>query len=222
MTDEIVSLSLNRESNPFDFSFKDYIQYEKNVQRWNDTNSPTRFFNESDIHAAIVVNELIKRAIKYNQSIDMFCGSFYLFRDVFQERVKWEKNKLMKGVEEEDKKDFASFDPFGKLIESLKEFFKKNLEMNVVLEKEGAFEAVKKDSNWHNIFEIRRWEKSLRFYQLDSNLRNIHDHFIVSGNSFRKEISESNRTALCSFNRPEYAIMYKNTFELMRNLSQEC
>ncbi len=222
MTDDNASSSSKGESGSPHFSFKDYQNYMSDVQSLSKDDAPTRFFNESDIHAAIVVNELVKRATQKRHPIDMFCGSFYLFRNEFKEEVDNEKSELAKNIEAEDAESFGEFKPFDDLLASIKAFFAQKLEMNVVLENEGAFDRIKSDPNWKDVFKPSMEEKRLRFFQLDSDLKNIHNHFMVSGNSFRREVSEKFRTAMCSFNRSDYASMYKSTFELLKNGSQEC
>lgn len=222
MTDDKTSLSSKGESDSPHFSFRDYQKYMSEVRLLSEEDASIRFFNESDIHAAIVVNELVKRATKKRLSIDMFCGSFYLFRDKFKREVDKEKSELAKNVEAKDEVSFDGFNPFDDLLASIKDFFAQKLEMNVVLENEDAFDGIKNDPNWRIVFKPNMEEKRLHFYQLDSDLKNIHNHFMVSGNSFRREVSEKFRTAMCSFNRSDYASMYKSTFELLKNGSQEC
>lgn len=204
------------------FSFDDYVNYQNKLESYNKQDSNILFFNESGIHAAIVIRELIERAKLKKRDIDMFCGTFFLFREKFHEVINHTKDKLKETIGEDQREAFNDFDPYGKLMKSLQEFFAEELHMNVILQKENIFDEIKKEKNWDSIFKENMSKGFLCFYQLDSKLNIKLDHFIVSGTSFRKENSDIKRTAMCSFNRPEYAKMYQKTFNLMKEVSTKC
>lgn len=218
MTDDNASLS----SKDVSFSFEDYLDYQKKLREYNVQNRSILFFNESGIHAAIVINEIIKRAIEKKKNIEMFCGKFFLFRDDFKKVIEETRKELKSKIADGQQEEFNRFNPCMELKESLEAFFEAKLQMNVILEEEGSFEGIKKDSNWNDYYKNRMKEKLLHFYQIDPNLQVELDHFIVSGTSFRKENSKYYKTAMCSFNRPEYARMYHETFNLMKEVSVEC
>ncbi len=198
------------------FSFDDYLKYQSDVRSYNENNDDIVFFNESGVHAAIVINELIKRAIKARKHIEMFCGTFYLFRDEFCKNI--EETKVKLGVSEVE---WEKFDPAKRLGESLTEFFASDLQMHVVLQKKDAFAQIKSDSKWTD-YKQYMGNGLLHFYQLDSDVRTGLNHFIVSGTSYRKENSDEEKTAMCSFNRPKYAKACRKDFRAILNKSKEC
>ena len=100
------------------------------------------------------------------------------------------------------------------MIDSLKSFFSKDLHLNVVLAK--PLENIKNDDNY-GFFKDKMGQGLLSFRLMDVDLGL--DHFIVSGDAFRKENSDKERTATCSFNRPEYAAMFRQTFEGLKSFS---
>lgn len=198
------------------FSFQDYLKYQSDVRSYNKNDDDIVFFNESGVHAAIVIDELIKRAIKAKKHIEMFCGTFYLFRDEFCRKI--EETKLKLGVPEEE---WQEFDPAKRLSESLTDFFGSNLQMYVVLQKKDAFAQIKNDSKW-NDYKKYVEQGLLHFYQLSSDVKTGLTHFIVSGTSYRKENSDEEKTAMCSFNRPKYAKTCRKDFKAILNKSKEC
>lgn len=205
---------VNMEESPLDFKFEDFLDYKRIIEEYSHNNSERLFLNESCIHAAMVTKEIFNRATNNCVDVDMFCGEFSLFRESFKTRINEIKKQMEPEIKVGLKVDFEAFDPYKDLIESLKKFFDKDLHLNVIIAK--PIDNIKNDDNC-GFFKEKMNQGLLSFRLLDIDLGL--DHFIVSGDAFRKENSGKKRTATCSFNRHEYADMFRQTFENLKSFS---
>lgn len=197
-----------------DFRFEQYLDYKKTIEEYSRNDDACLFLNESCIHAAMVTKEMLDRATNKNIDIDMFCGSFSLFREGFKSSVEKIKMKMQGEIMKEQKRDFDRFDPYRDLIESLKNFFSKDLHLDVIIAK--PLENIQNDYNCGFFKEkINQGLLSFRLLDIDLDI----DHFMVSGDAFRKENSDKERTATCSFNMPEYADLFRRTFKNLKSYS---
>lgn len=204
----------NSEGSSLKFTFEDFLDYKKKVDNYSDNDSDSLFLNESCVHAAMVTKKILDRAAKKNIDVDMFCGAFSLFREPFKKRIDVLKDKMKTEIKPEQSNDFNAFDPYGDLIDSLKSFFSKNLHLNVILAR--PLDTIKNDNNC-GFFKENMNQGLLSFRLLDVDL-DI-DHFMVSGDAFRKENSDKEKTATCSFNIPEYADLFRRTFNNLKSFS---
>lgn len=194
----------NKES----FSFQDYLDYQARLLASLNNNSETLFLNESYVHAAMVAKTIIDKAIRDNKNINMFCGEFSLFRNGFKQHIDAIKEELRRNDSSLDNcGSFQKFNPYDDLINSLKEFFVKNLKMVVIIA--NTLSNIKEDQSWP-LFDKNIKNGNLHFRLLNVNLGI--DHFMVSDSAFRIESSGTDKTAVCSINRPEYAKILQTTF----------
>lgn len=199
-----------------EFSFQDYLDYQDSVKKSLEDNDGTLFFNESFVHASIVTKAIIDKAVQEKTPINMFCGKFSLFRENFKSHLNDIKEKLRSDpvvIKEPEK--FRVFDPYNDLIESLKVFFSKGLKLDVIIA--NKIDGIKNDGLWSNLFESNINNGNLAFQKL--NIPFEIDHFMVSGLAFRKETSGEAKTAICSFNRKEYADILQDSFNNLKNYS---
>ena len=108
----------------------------------------------------------------------------------------------------DDMKSFQEFNPYDDLISSLKDFFVKNLKMVVIIA--NTLSNIKEDQSWP-LFDANIKNGNLHFRQLNVNLGI--DQFMVSDSAFRIESSGTDKTAVCSINRPGYAQILLTTFD---------
>jgi hypothetical protein len=195
-------------ANKKNFSFQDYLEYQKDLRNSLENNSETLFFNESYVHAAMVAKTIIDKAVRDGQGINMFCGEFSLFRNGFKQHIDNIKANLKNNdASLENDKAFQSFNPYEELINSLKTFLDNNLKMVVIIA--NTLSNIKEDTVWP-LLKKNIDSKNLIFKKLEVDLGI--DHFMVSGSAFRLESSGEDKTAICSINRPEYASVLQTTF----------
>lgn len=209
-----MSSDINIEDISSKFSFEDFLSYSNKLDALSDENEGTLFLNESCVHAAIVTKKILDRAVVENIDVDMFCGSFFLFRESFKNIIDKLKEKMKDKISEDQADKFETFNPYEDLITSLKAFFGKDLHLNVILAK--PLYDIKDDDNC-GFFKTNMNHGLLNFRLLDDDLGI--DHFMVSGNAFRKENSDRERTATCSFNEPKFADLFRLTFNNLKSYS---
>lgn len=183
------------------------IAYDKEIRRIVDTNSSELILNDSIAHAAIVQSAILDKARTEKLPVDMYCGEFSIYQDKTKNKVEEVVPALKKANAD------TTFHPYWKLLDSLKAFFDAGGTMNVILDRE--LTGLSEQNLWEYI-KSPIAQKHLNFYKLSNDFGL--DHFTVSGRMYRRENSDSEKTAFCCFNSDKAQIL-KTAFGILSETS---
>lgn len=198
------------------FTFRDFLNYKVRLDESIRKEENVFFYNESFIHAAMVMKTLIEKSKRENTPINMYCGKFSLFRDGAKRKIEKIKEDIKETVVEDERQEFDTFDPYGDLLKSFYEFMDDGGKLNLIVAK--SLDGIQDELIWPKLKEYIDCNKCIvKKLNISIDL----DHFVVSGNSFRKENSDEEKTAICSFYNQEVAVVLSNTFEILKNFSSK-
>lgn len=200
-----------------DYTIQDYLQYKKMLDDCLAKGEKVFFKNESLVHAAMVMNAIIRSGIQNGKAgeLDMFCGEFSLFRDGVRKKLDQIRSQVVgDGKDEKIVAEWESIDPYHTLRSTLDEFFEKRGRLNLIVTR--SLEGIKDEDVWASIdTPIREGQmKVMRLRQMPL------DHFVVCGDSFRKENSDKEKTAYCGFFNPDMAKSFRQVFYDIRKMAQ--
>jgi hypothetical protein len=188
-------------------ALSDLIDYDNKIKNVVAEKSSELILNDSIAHAAIVQRAILDKARMDQLPVDMYCGEFSIYQDKT-------KDKIENLVPEIKEKGDAAYHPYKLLLSSLKEFFEAGCRMNVILQKD--LSGLSKQALWAYI-EAPINQGLLRFYKLSTDFGL--DHFTVSGNMYRRENSDTHKSAYCSFNSSDKAQVLKSAFDILSDSS---
>lgn len=196
---------------------KELLEYSNCLKEAVLKNSTEVYFNDSILHAMIIMKELFNKAAKEEQKkVCIYCGEFSLFRDETKIKVDNEKIKCsLDGLDEKEHVRWNELNFYKDLRESFKSFLK---ESNACLELiiQTGLETIRNQSIWN---ELRREDlmKKVKVYvpTFDLGL----DHFATSTEAYRVEISDAVKTATCCFNDKENARVLNDCFHSLMKYS---
>ncbi|MDR0231163.1 MAG: hypothetical protein LBI82_03485 [Dysgonamonadaceae bacterium] len=195
------------------YTFDKFLSYEEYVKRLLEENGSDFVFNDSAVHASIVM----KCILRNSKEVNMYCGKFSIFRDGFKDKI----DLILKDERYEEYRssvDFQKFKPYDDAVEALIHFFKEGGRMDVVVDED--ISSIARESIWGKISEYY-YDKKLRFYKRDSATDQL-SHFTVGDKKmFRFENSNINKTALCCFNDTKNSLAFVDCFNLIKRDSKE-
>lgn len=199
-----------------DYSLEEYLDYEVKLEEYMNNDSEQIVFNDSFVHAVMIVTSILNYAKKnkHNQ-VCMYCGKFSLFRDAAKKKLECLRETLRPNDPEASTySKWEQFDPYKKLMDSLRSYLNEGGLLNVIVENDIS-DIVGEDS-WltlHKYVDCKR----LLFRKVGVPLGL--NHFMVAGKCYRRENNDLEKTALCCFNDEETSITLKKNFQVLSLLS---
>ena len=202
-----------------EYSLEEYLEYEKLLGELMNQDSKQMVFNDSFVHAVMIVSSIFQNAVKNgNKQVLMYCGKFSLFRDSSRQELEEFRKSLRP---EEEGTDLYSkwerFNPYEKLISSLKVFMDNNGLLSVIVEND--ISSIVDEDVWLILSKYVE-DKNLIFKKIGVPLGL--NHFVVSGNCYRRENNDVEKTALGCFNDVETSNALKRHFQVLSLLSDDC
>lgn len=177
------------------YTFEDYINYQQELVDLVEKDVSKRFYNDSFVHAALVIEALIRKAIKKHcDTIYMYCGEFSLFREQKAKELREEIARVEPSPDNEKlHSQWEKFKPYESLVAALKDYLAHG-KMKLIVER--SLEPMKDEEIWKEL------EPYFRSGAIESRLLQASfglNHFIVAGNSYRRESNQDSKTAICGF-----------------------
>ena len=208
------------EQNSKNYDLQDYLDYKESLDNsMEQADLRNRiFYNDSYVHATMVAEAIIKLATRRNLPIKMYCGEFSIFREKCCEKINQLKEKIEPDNNTELHEKWIAFNPYNDLINSFKAYLdNEEAKFQLIVEKD--ISDIRNESIWDVV------EKGISNQKV--TIKKISDttglsHFIVSGNSYRKESSDKEKTAICCFNDAITADILTTNFETLDSKAIEC
>lgn len=198
------------------YSLEDYLKYRSELERTITLTTTERLYNDSFVHAALVLKALIQKAINDNVSkLFMYCGELSLFRDAKANEL---SNELLRVKPEENAPLYSQwqlFKPYQELIDTLVAFLDKGGKMGLVIDNDII--AIKQEQVWEKLGRFFE-NGQIDTYKLTSPVGL--NHFLVAGESYRRERDQDSKKAVCCFNNKDTSTILKNSYYLLRLVSE--
>lgn len=204
-------------------TLKDFISYREKLRESRVNQSSELLFNDSDIHEEFVLKEFFINAVKSTpktNTIYMYCGCMSAFRDAMQESVERTKAMLrpVNNPTETEMNEWNHFSPYSKMKDALKGYFDDGGRLEVIVDDD--ISSIKNETIWRDVLTRHFHEtKQLTINRLMADCGI--EHFVVSGNAYRSEISHADKTAICCFNDPDYASLLYSNYLFLMNYSKQ-
>lgn len=201
-----------------EYSLEEYLEYEKLLGKLMECDSSQIVFNDSFVHAVMIVSSILAKAqTKKNSQVCMYCGKFSLFRDAARKKLESIRDSLKPESSEESKvRMWEQFNPYEKLMTKLKEYLNGGGLLSVIVEND-ITEIVEEDA-WLKLGKFVD-ENKIVFKRIGVPLGL--NHFVVAGNSYRRENNDEEKTALGCFNDEETSNTLKRNFQVLSLLSDD-
>lgn len=200
------------------YTLEDYLEYQRMLLSGVKDNSKDIFYNDSFVHAALVLKAIIDKSIaEKSLHIDMYCGKFSIFRDGARNKI----DKIRENVRPNNTNStlinkWNNFNPYNNLISSLQSFFDVGGQLSLIVER--SIDEISNENIW-SIIQQPIANGQMSIFKLGTVLGL--SHFVVSGSSYRKENSDENKTALCCFSDVETSKLLKDNFLILKGLSHK-
>ena len=131
---------------------KEILDYKEGFHDKDGNYKSTTFFNETILHASIMMHELFKKAASEPAKVvNMYCGKFSLFRDSARNEINAKKAEYDDSTLTENEKDaWSKLKPFNELQDSLRKFLHDEGTLNLIVEYD--YESLKNESVWNILF----------------------------------------------------------------------
>lgn len=200
------------------YTLEQYLEYEADLENKISTTSLERFYNESFVHAAMVLRALIKKAINEQVSmLYMYCGEFSLFRDAKAKELSLEINRIKPAEDSDIYKKWVNFKPYDSLITTLSSYFDNGGKMMLVVDKD--ITDIKNEKVWDSL-KTYFTNGTIEAYRLSSPIGL--NHFFVAGSSYRRERDHDSKKAVCCFNNMDTSNLLITSHQLLRTVSNRC
>lgn len=197
------------------YGLVDYLIYRKSL---NDSLEQPElrkkiFYNDSYVHAAMVVEAIIRHAIKEQLQVKMYCGEFSIFRDKYREIIRKLKDRIRPiGDSTEMILTWQQFNPYDDLVKTLSEYLQlENSHFQLLVEKD--ITDIKNEYVWGIVSQS---VQSGRLKISSITEKTGVSHFIVAGNAYRKESSDKMKTAICCLDDEETATVLNDNFKTLK------
>ena len=202
-----------------EYSLEEYLDYERKLGDYMASNSKQIVFNDSFVHAIMIVSSIFAYAQRNkNTQVCMYCGNFSLFRDAARKKLDGIKESLRPDTIEDTKFGlWEQFNPYEKLITSLKDYLNGGGTLNVIVEND--ISDIVEEDVWLTLGKYVQGNKLL-FKRIGVPLGL--NHFIVVGNCYRRENNDVEKTALGCFNDEKTSVALKKNFQVLSLLSDNC
>lgn len=200
------------------YTLEQYLEYEADLERKICTTSLERFYNESFVHAAMVLRALIMKAINEQVSmLYMYCGEFSLFRDAKAKELSLEINRIKPSEDSDKYMKWEGFKPYESLIKTLSLYFDNGGKMMLIVDKD--ISEITNEKVWSSL-KSYFVNGTIEAYRLSSPIGL--NHFFVAGSSYRRERDHDSKKAVCCFNNWETSNMLITSHQLLRSVSNRC
>lgn len=208
------------EENGKSYDLQDYLSYRESLDSsMEQTELKSRkFYNDSYVHAAMVADAIIRLATRGHLPIKMYCGEFSIFRDKFSEKINQLKIEIEPRNNAELHEKWLNFNPHKDLIDSFKSYLdNENADFQLIVERD--ISDIKNERIW-DVVGKGLGDKKVTISKI-SGTAGL-SHFIVSGNSYRKESSDKEKTAICCFDDATTAGLLSANFETLKSKAVKC
>ncbi|MCQ4872008.1 hypothetical protein [Butyricimonas paravirosa] len=112
---------------------KDLLKYKKDLSQAITDKSNTIFFNDSILHAMLIMKELFNKASQEVEgTMRMYCGKFSLFRDKTKIKILNEKNNCsLDYLSDEEQIEWRNLNFFNNLQETLNNFINRGKKIRI-------------------------------------------------------------------------------------------
>lgn len=196
------------------------IEYKKKLDEAIEGNKVALFFNDSILHAMMIMEALFKKASTEGDQkvVYMYCGELSLFRDKTKNKVFNEKNNCsLDDLDKEQQSYWNQIDFYANLQSSFKEFIEKDGSLLEIIIANDV-ETLPQNSIW-KIIKSNIDNHKIKIYKLKNDVGL--DHFVTTKDSYRVENSDENKTAICGFRDESSANILIDNFKDLLNLSQK-
>lgn len=200
------------------YTLTELIEYQRKLESSLIADSKEIFYNDSFLHAILVHTALLKKAQNtVDKRVDMFCGSFSIFRDQTAEKVEVYKNSVfpMDDQQQDLVSQWYKFNPYEDLISELETFWESGGKLHLIVEND--ITSIKDEMVWKRILP---YYKQGQFIISNFGHSLGINHFVVTGNSYRRENSDDQKKAFCCFNDPETSRILRDNFRGIYQLSK--
>lgn len=198
---------------------RELLQYDEDLNVAVEDGSSDVFYNDSILHAFIIMKHLLKKAQKEEQKqIRIFCGNFSLFRDETKRKIQKEKNgySLDKLTDKEIEK-WHGWDLFGELQNELRTFLnQEGAKLHLIMMR--GISSLRDNEVWE-ILKTGIDNNKLFIYSLDAGLKI--DHFAVTSDAYRVENSDLYKKATCCFGDRKGADILNSNFDILLRYSSK-
>lgn len=187
----------------------DYIKELQDEEKLGYT--PKVHFNDSILHACAVMAAILRKAAaEPENTLNMFCGNFSLFRDETRQKVAAEKSGYDgSDLSDEDKKKWESLDLFTDLLEQMRKFLGKG-KFNLIVQRDA--EGLRSNTIWTSL-QGAISDGRAKIYQMNEDTEL--DHFATTFEAYRIENSDRKKTAICCFKDPKNSLVLNGNFGLL-------
>lgn len=205
-----------------------FIKYRNVLEKARKERVTDTFFNDSAIHEEFVIKELFNNAkdsLSSNKIIYMYCGKMSAFRDDMRSAVEKKKEEYKKKIalidDPDEKKrkeeDLRAFDPYKNLMDSVDKFFEDKGKLQVIVDED--IDSIKNEDVWDK--HLKEYYKNNQLIIHRLNTSSILEHFVLSDQAYRMEISHEEKTAVCCFNNKDYADVLLTNYNSLYRSSQQ-
>lgn len=200
------------------YTLDQYLEYEEELEKKIQASSVERIYNDSFVHAALVLEALIQKAIRDHVGmLYMYCGEFSLFRDAKARELRDEINRVKPDKNSPKYQRWETFRPHEKLIQALSSYLKEGGKMMLVVETD--ISDIQKEEVWSQLGSYFI-SKNIETYRLSNSVGL--NHFFVAGTSYRRERDHDSKKAVCCFNNKKTSDLLVSSHQLLRSISAPC
>ena len=200
------------------YTLDQYLEYEEELEKKIHASSLERIYNDCFVHAALVLEALIQKAINDQISmLYMYCGEFSLFRDAKARELSDELNRVKPDESSPNYHRWETFQPYNKLIQTLSSFLNNGGKMMLVVDKD--ITAIQTENVWNHLSSYFI-NKRIETYKLTNSIGL--NHFFVAGTSYRRERDHDSKKAVCCFNNVKTSRLLVSSHQLLKSISTPC
>lgn len=200
------------------YTLDQYLEYEADLEQKATLSSTELIYNDSFVHAALVLEALIQKAIRDNvHMVYMYCGEFSLFRDAKRRELREELERIRPDQNSPSFEKWSKFNPHEKLVNTLSSYLQNGGKMMLVVDKD--ITNINTEDVWNDLGSYFT-NGGIETYRLSSNIGL--NHFFVAGTSYRRERDHDSKKAVCCFNNQQTSNILITSHQLLKSVSNRC
>ena len=196
---------------------KKLLEYKSDLEKAVDNRSTEIFFNDSILHAMLIMKALLQKAQNENSKLlNVYCGNFSLFRDKTKIKVDNEKtNCSIDNLDEGELAEWRGLNLYADLQKQLNDFLDNDGRLDLIVQYQA--DDLPDNEVWR-ILSNGIQKKKVRIFQLRINVGL--DHFATTQEAYRLENSDETKTATCCFCDEKNAKILNENFKELIKLSE--
>lgn len=196
---------------------KKLLTYKSDLERAVNKRSPEIFFNDSILHAMLIMKALLQKAQNEGSKLlNVYCGNFSLFRD--KTRIKVDNEKMNCSIEDlgnGELDQWRELNLYADLQKQLNDFLDNDGRLDLIVQYQA--DDLPNNEVWR-ILSGGIQTKKVRIFQLKINVGL--DHFATTQEAYRLENSDEAKTATCCFCDEKNAKILNENFKELVKLSE--